>query len=272
MDFQRGPPQQHVDVCVPSCLFCAFMLAHFWRSWMRSERHVAIKNRTATRSNEWIARPFLVSPNTKIENRLEMALSKAKSGARGSVEPCDLLETRSSLHYASRALFKQQASTQLSGSPLRGPESLNECFHLSPRHPPGHCCVLELWHLDLNAKQIACLSKLWTCENRDHTGESKSMEWTDCCETNSEHQAATHHYLESALPLNCATAKMEGALSKWKEDRHPLIPVQGEPDQCLRCTPPRYLRWTTPQGLETWRKAIAALLLHGKSGKQKAWN
>ena len=35
-------------------------------------------------------------------------------------------------------------------------------------------------------KQIACLSKLWTCENR------KSTEWTDCCKTNCEHQAATH--------------------------------------------------------------------------------
>ena len=50
-----------------------------------------------------LARPFLVSPAIKIEieNSLEMALSKAKSGSAwqsifGSVEPCDLLETRSS--------------------------------------------------------------------------------------------------------------------------------------------------------------------------------
>ena len=57
-----------------------------------------------------LARPFLVSPAIKIEieNSLEMALSKAKAVARGnpifgSVEPCDLLETRSSLHYANKS-------------------------------------------------------------------------------------------------------------------------------------------------------------------------
>ena len=57
-----------------------------------------------------LARPFLVSPAIKIEieNSLEMALSKAKAVARGnpifgSVEPCDLLETRSSIHYASKS-------------------------------------------------------------------------------------------------------------------------------------------------------------------------
>ena len=68
-----------------------------------------------------LARPFLVSPAIKIEieNSLEMALSKAKSGSAwqshfwqcGTVEPCDLLETRSSLHYANKSKlgFKQQA-------------------------------------------------------------------------------------------------------------------------------------------------------------------
>ena len=60
-----------------------------------------------------LARPFLVSPAIKIEieNSLEMALSKAKSGSAwqshfwqcGNVEPCDLLETRSSLHYANKS-------------------------------------------------------------------------------------------------------------------------------------------------------------------------
>ena len=60
-----------------------------------------------------LARPFLVSPAIKIEieNSLEMALSKAKSGSAwqshfwqcGTVEPCDLLETRSSLHYANKS-------------------------------------------------------------------------------------------------------------------------------------------------------------------------
>ena len=55
-----------------------------------------------------LARPFLVSPAIKIEieNSLGMALSKAKAVARGnpifgSVEPCKLLETRSSSHDAS---------------------------------------------------------------------------------------------------------------------------------------------------------------------------
>ena len=57
-----------------------------------------------------LARPFLVSPAIKIEieNSLEMALSKAKSGSAwqshfwqcGTV---DLLETRSSLHYANKS-------------------------------------------------------------------------------------------------------------------------------------------------------------------------
>ena len=50
----------------------------------------------------------------EIENSLEMTLSRAKSGACGnpifgSVEPCDLLETRSSLHYASKSkLYEMQ--------------------------------------------------------------------------------------------------------------------------------------------------------------------
>ena len=62
-----------------------------------------------------LARPFLVSPAIKIEiensleNSLEMACCpKRKAVARGnpifgSVEPCDLLETRSSLHYANKS-------------------------------------------------------------------------------------------------------------------------------------------------------------------------
>ena len=60
-----------------------------------------------------LARPFLVLPAIKIEieNSLEMALSKAKSGSAwqshfwqcGTGEPCDLLETRSSLQYANKS-------------------------------------------------------------------------------------------------------------------------------------------------------------------------
>ena len=44
-------------------------------------------------------------------------------------------------------------------NPQSGFVSMN-VFHLGPRHPAGHCCALEPWHPDPNAKQIACLSKL----------------------------------------------------------------------------------------------------------------
>ena len=55
-----------------------------------------------------LARPFLVSPAIKIEieNSLEMALSNAWQShfwQCGTVESCDLLETRSSLHYANKS-------------------------------------------------------------------------------------------------------------------------------------------------------------------------
>ena len=71
-----------------------------------------------------LARPFLVSPAIKIEieNSLEMALSKAKSGS-------DLLETQKLLHYANKlnneswVLFKQQASTQLGRTTFWSPKS-----------------------------------------------------------------------------------------------------------------------------------------------------
>ena len=75
---------------------------------MRSERHIATrKNRIATLQHVDLARPFLISPAIKIqiENSLEMALSKAERVAIPflAVEPCDLLETRSSLHYANKS-------------------------------------------------------------------------------------------------------------------------------------------------------------------------
>ena len=60
-----------------------------------------------------LARPFLVSPAIKIEIEMKTASKwpcpKRKAVARGnpifgSVEPCDLLETRrSSLHYANKS-------------------------------------------------------------------------------------------------------------------------------------------------------------------------
>ena len=101
---------------------------------MRSERHVATQKQDChTLQRVDLARPFLVSPAIKIEieNSLEMALSKAKSGSAwqshfGSVEPCDLLETRSSYITQvnqSWVLFKQQASTQLGRTTFWSPKS-----------------------------------------------------------------------------------------------------------------------------------------------------
>ena len=76
-----------------------------------------------------LARPFLVSPAIKIEieNSLEMALSKQSGGVAISFlavwNLCDLLETRSSLHYVSKSklAFVQAASFERnSGGPLLG--------------------------------------------------------------------------------------------------------------------------------------------------------
>ena len=93
MDSQRrSSPVQHVDVCVILPAFCGFMFSGELLKQLRSERHVATpKQDCHTLQRVDLARPFLVSPAIKIEieNSLEMALSKAKSGS-------DLLETRSS--------------------------------------------------------------------------------------------------------------------------------------------------------------------------------
>ena len=78
-------PVQHVDVCVILPAFCGFMVSGELLKQLGAFRASCRnpKNRIATRSNSWIWRArFLVSPAIKIEieNSLEMALSKAKSG------------------------------------------------------------------------------------------------------------------------------------------------------------------------------------------------
>ena len=78
---------------------------------MRSERHVATpKTGLPHAPTRGFGAPVLglACMKIEIENSLEMALSKAKSVGRGnsifgSVEPCDLLETRNSLHCASKS-------------------------------------------------------------------------------------------------------------------------------------------------------------------------
>ena len=107
-------------LCHPSCL----LWFHVWRTFeaagcVPSVMSQPQKQDCHTLQRVDLARPFLVSPAIKIEieNSLEMALSKAKAVARGnpifgSVEPCDLLETRSSYITQvnqSWVLFKQQA-------------------------------------------------------------------------------------------------------------------------------------------------------------------
>ena len=118
--------------------FLAFVvslfLVNFWSSWTRSEHHVATKNRVATRSNVDLARPFLVSLAIKIEseNSLGMALSNRKAAARGnpifgSVEPCKLLEARSSSHHASGSKlgFDWAGFQRNWGGPLLGVQKAN---------------------------------------------------------------------------------------------------------------------------------------------------
>ena len=77
---------------------------------MRSERHVATPIQDCHTPTRVFGAPVLglACFKIEIENSLEMVLSKAKSGGAwqshfGSVEPCDLLETRSSLHYGSKS-------------------------------------------------------------------------------------------------------------------------------------------------------------------------
>ena len=127
-----GPSQFSMWMFVSSFLpfVVSWFLANFWSSWVRSERHVA------TAKKDWrqrvdLARPFLVSPAIKIEieNSLEMALSKAKSGSAWQSHfwqsgTCSKHEAlyRTQVN-KSWVLFKQQAFNATEGAPLRGPES-----------------------------------------------------------------------------------------------------------------------------------------------------
>ena len=128
MDSQRrSSPVQHVDVCVILPAFCGFMFSGELLKQLGAFRASCRnpKNRIATRSNAWIWRaPFLVSPAIKIEieNSLEMALSKAKSGSAwqshfwqcGTLRPA---RNTKLLHYASKSKlgFVQAASFNATG-------------------------------------------------------------------------------------------------------------------------------------------------------------
>ena len=63
----------------------SWFLANFWSSWVRSERHVATPKTGLAPTRGFGAAVFgLACFKIEIENSLEMALSKAKSGSAGN--------------------------------------------------------------------------------------------------------------------------------------------------------------------------------------------
>ena len=123
-------------LCHPSCLLWFHV---FWRTFeaagcVPSVMSQPQKQDCHTLQRVDLARPFLVSPAIKIEieNSLEMALSKAKSGSAwqshfwqcGTLRPA---RNTKLLHYTqvnqSWVLFKQQASTQLGRTTFWSPKS-----------------------------------------------------------------------------------------------------------------------------------------------------
>ena len=131
-------PVQHVDVCVILPAFCGFMFSSDFLKQLGAFRASCRnpKNRIATRSNAWIWRVRFWSRlllKEKLKTASKWPCPKRKAVARGnpifgSVEPCDLLETRSSLHYASKPKlgFVQAASFQRNwGGPLLGVQKTN---------------------------------------------------------------------------------------------------------------------------------------------------
>ena len=135
--FQRNSSARGC-LCHPSCLL---WFHGFWRTFeaagcVPSVMSQPQKQDCHTLQRVDLARPFLVSPAIKIEieNSLEMALSKARGGSTWQshfwqcVEPCDLLETRRFLHYASKSKlgFVEAASFQRNwGGPLLGVQKAN---------------------------------------------------------------------------------------------------------------------------------------------------
>ena len=115
---------QHVDVCVILLGFCGFIFSGELLKQLGAFRASCRnpKNRIATRSNAWIWRARFWSRlllKWKLKTASKWPCPKRKAVARGnpifgSVEPCDLLETRSSLHHANKSKlgFVQAASFQ----------------------------------------------------------------------------------------------------------------------------------------------------------------
>ena len=126
MDSQRrSSPVQHMDVCVILPAFFGFIVSGELLKQLGAFRASCRnpKNRVATRSNVWIWRARFWSRlllKKRLKTASEWPRPKRKVVARGnpifgSVEPCELLETRSSSHDAiwqvdqSWILFEQQA-------------------------------------------------------------------------------------------------------------------------------------------------------------------
>ena len=124
-------PVQHVDVCVILPAFCGFMVSGellqqlgAFRASCRNPK----KQDCHTLQRVDLARPFLVSPAIKIEieNSLEMALSKAKSGSawQSHFWQCGTCSKHEALYITqvnqSWVLFKQQAFNATEGAPFAG--------------------------------------------------------------------------------------------------------------------------------------------------------
>ena len=126
-----GPPQFSMWIFVSSFLpfVVSWFLANFWSSWVRSERHVATpKIGLPHAPTRGFGAAFLVSPAIKIEieNSLEMALSKAKSGSawQSHFWQCGTCSKHEALYITqvnqSWVLFKQQAFNATEGAPFAG--------------------------------------------------------------------------------------------------------------------------------------------------------
>ena len=131
-DPQHGPPSvQHVDVCVILPAFCGFMVSGEplgAAGCVPSVMSQPQKQDCHTLQRVDLARPFLVSPAIKIEieNSLEMALSKAKSGSawQSHFWQCGTCSKHEALYITqvnqSWVLFKQQAFNATEGAPFAG--------------------------------------------------------------------------------------------------------------------------------------------------------
>ena len=161
-----GPPQFSMWMFVSS--FLPFVVSWFWRTFgaagcVPSVMSQPQKQDCHTRQRVDLARPFLVSPAIKIELKTasKWPCPKRKAVARGnpifgSVEPCDLLETRSSYITQvnqSWVLFKQQASTQLGRTTFWSPKS--QCVYGPENEIAAVTFFCEKWR-SFTKKQYFC--------------------------------------------------------------------------------------------------------------------